>query len=522
MEKRLAIPCPAPLSAGLRRYLYFTAALTGASIMIVEILGAKMLAPYVGTSHFVWTAQIAITLVALATGYYVGGLLVDRSPRLGRLYWAILGAAIYLGVTVLVVEPVAYRCLNFKLALGSLLASAFLFFVPLALLAMVGPFFVRMLTFSVTGVGGNVGRLTAVSTLGSFLGTVLIGYVLVPYFPNSVTMYATSSVLLLATAGYFAVWERKKVSVALVSIAVLFGLLPGGIGVAMDRPGTGEGWREIYRANSNFGRLQVIDAQNGACRYFLNDLLPQNAYDPATQKSVFMFSDVLHSLARGYAPEFNDVLVIGLGVGIVPMKFVRDGARVEAVEINPAIVPIAKKYFDLDPARLNIAIDDGRDFVNRCAKKYDVIILDAFLGDSAPAHLMSRESFASIRGLLKTNGVLVVDNWGENIVSRDFLVASLDKTLKAVFRNVRIHASGNGNVFFVASDQAELQLRNPPDLSIMHEMCRHEVGDAIANILTTNPRHGIILTDDFNPVEYYDAANREQFRRQLALSIRPR
>src|SRR6266576_3661282 len=109
------------MSAGLRRYLYWTAGTTGAAIMIVEILGAKMLAPYVGTSHFVWTAQIAVTLIALALGYYVGGRLVDRSPRVTALYWAILFAAAYLALTVAICEPVAYWCLDLKpLALGSL------------------------------------------------------------------------------------------------------------------------------------------------------------------------------------------------------------------------------------------------------------------------------------------------------------------------------------------------------------------------------------------------------------------
>jgi spermidine synthase len=274
--------------------------------------------------------------------------------------------------------------------------------------------------------------------------------------------------------------------------------------------------------NSNFGRLQVINAQNGACRYFLNDLLPQNAYDPAAKKSVFMFSYVLRSLACGYATNISDVLVIGLGVGIVPMTFARNGVRVDAVEINPAIVPLAEEFFDLDPSRLNLTIGDGRDFVNRCAKKYDAVILDAFLGDSAPSHLMSREAFGGMKRLLKPGGVLVVDNWGETQSGRDFLVASLDKTLKTVFRSVRVHASGSGNVFFVASDQAGLQLKNPPDLSTMHERCREEVGAAITNVLTTDPRHGIVLSDDFNPAEYHDAANREQFRRQLALSGRQR
>src|SRR6266487_851992 len=96
-----ATPEPA-LPSGLRRYLYVTAAMTGAAIMIVEILGAKMLSPYVGLSHFVWTAQIAVTLVALACGYYVGGRLADRSQNPGGLYRALLGAAVYPAVTVLI------------------------------------------------------------------------------------------------------------------------------------------------------------------------------------------------------------------------------------------------------------------------------------------------------------------------------------------------------------------------------------------------------------------------------------
>src|SRR3954463_3629560 len=102
------------LSTAQRRYLYFTASITGAAIMIVEILGAKMLAPFVGTSHFVWIAQIAVTLVALASGYYAGGQLVDKPGDLSRIYVCILGAAVYLALTVPLVRPVAYACLSFR------------------------------------------------------------------------------------------------------------------------------------------------------------------------------------------------------------------------------------------------------------------------------------------------------------------------------------------------------------------------------------------------------------------------
>jgi len=138
----MSLPARMELSAGLRSYLYLTAALCGAAILIVEILGAKMLSPYFGTSHFVWTAQIAVTLVSLACGYAYGGWLVDRSPKLHRLYLCILIAAAYLGLSVPLCRPIAERCLERNLAFGSLLASLFLFFVPLSLLATVGPFLV--------------------------------------------------------------------------------------------------------------------------------------------------------------------------------------------------------------------------------------------------------------------------------------------------------------------------------------------------------------------------------------------
>src|SRR2546427_7881807 len=244
------------MPVGLRRYLYFTAAVTGAAIMIVEILGAKMLAPYVGTSHFVWTAQIAVTLVALATGYYAGGRMVDRSPKLARIYGCVLLAAIYLCLSVLIVKPVAYWCLDFKLALGSLLASAFLFFVPLSLLAMVGPFFVRVLTSAVSGVGGNVGRLTAISTLGSFVGTLLIGYALIPFCPNSWTMYLTAILLALVAGGHYFVWEHKSRNKPPVVIGSLAGLLFGFLGIRPATAGHCAGVLDRFRGNRNFGLVQ--------------------------------------------------------------------------------------------------------------------------------------------------------------------------------------------------------------------------------------------------------------------------
>ena len=509
------------LPPGLRRYLYFTAAVTGMAVMIVEILGAKMLAPYVGTSHFVWTAQIAVTLVALATGYYTGGKFVDRMPRLGRLYAAILAAAIYLCASVLMVEPVAFWCLDFRLALGSLLASAMLFFVPLALLAMVGPFFVRVLTCTVANVGGNVGRLTAIGTLGSFCGTILIGYVLIPFLPNSTIMCLSAGALMLVAAGYFFSWGRKRTHAAPVILVMAAGVLLGLLGVNDEIKPRYAGAVTQFRANSNFGEMLVFDLDRPAARYrvYLNDLLTQNIYDVRTGQSTTMYTYLLHGLARAYTTNIADALCIGLGAGIVPRALLRDGAKVDVVEINRAIVPVAKKLFDCPVEKLNLTIGDGRQFLNKCRKQYDVIILDVFLGDSSPSHLMTRESFKAMRRVLRPGGVLVINVFADLRPGHDFFAASLHKTLKNVFRSVRIHTAGTGNMLFVASDQPELRFINQPDLAEVHPACRNIAEQAFAGTPEPDPQHGIVLTDNYNPVEFYDAANREQFRRLATQAI---
>src|SRR5258708_13911591 len=225
------------------------------------MLGAKMLSPFVCMSHFVWTAQIAVTLVALACGYYIGGRLADRSEKLSWLYVGILVAGVFLALTVLICEPVAYWCLDFNLAIGSLLASAFLFLIPLALLAMTGPFLVRVITSSVAGVGGNMGRLTSISTLGSFAGTMLVAYLMIPFLPNSVTMYATALALVVICAGYFAVFRRESVK-ALLSAFVFV----AGIGAILFLGG-GDHYKSLvprFRGNSHFGELRVLDRLDGS------------------------------------------------------------------------------------------------------------------------------------------------------------------------------------------------------------------------------------------------------------------
>jgi predicted membrane-bound spermidine synthase len=520
-------PIPPPkgekaLSSGLRNYLYVTAAVCGAAVLVVEILGAKMLSPYFGTSHFVWTAQIAVTLVSLAIGYWFGGWLVDRETGLKRLFFCILVAALYLCLTVPLTRFIAEWGLNLKLALGSLMASLFLFFIPLALLATVGPFLVRVMTVSVNVVGTQVGRLTAISTLGSVAGTILIGYVLIPFFPNSITMVCTAAGLLVLVVLYFIFWGRKGNRMALIAVWALIGLGIGWWGVGVDARVRIPGVFELEKRNSNFGLMQVLESSNPSYRYYFNDFLCQNGIDPKTNQSVHLFTYMLYGLSRAYTEKIEKALFIGMGVGIVPMHMAGEGVKVDVVEINPAVVPLAQGHFGFKSEMVNLVIDDGRHFLNECREGYDTVLLDAFLGDSSPSHLMTREAFTSIRKVLRPGGTLVINSFGNLNPGHDFYAASLEKTLRSVFKSVKIHGQEkDGNIFFVASDRSDLIFLHEPERTNIHPSQIHSVIAAYQGQFVSDPTQGRILTDDFNPVDYYDAANRETIRRRLAQGMNP-
>jgi len=276
---------------------------------------------------------------------------------------------------------------------------------------------------------------------------------------------------------------------------------------------------ERFHGNSRFGQIQVFDRSDGQLRLYSNDNLIQNTYDPVRKQSASTFTYMLAGLARAYTTNISDVLCIGLGVGIVPMEFARQGARVDVVEINPAIVPVAVNFFDLQPEQLHLTIDDGRHFLNRATNQYDVVVLDAFLGESSPSHLMTHEAFVSIARVLRPGGVLVINAFCNLTPGRNFFGTSLNKTLQSVFPGVRMH-DGGGQIYFVATDRPGPEFLRAPDLAAVYPTVRAAAQSAFATIVNTSPQAGRILTDAFNPVEFYDSRNREEVRRSLAMSAR--
>jgi len=503
------------MTEGLRLFLYVTAMVTGAVVLVVEILGAKMLTPWFGSSHFVWTAQITITLLALAAGYYLGGWLADRWARLSLMYTGLVVAAVFLAVTVLVRSKLAAACLNLNLAVGSIVASLGLFFVPLTLLAAVGPYFVRVLARSLQDVGRAVGRLSALGTVGSVIGVLVTSYVLVPYVQDSVALLGAGAVLLGVSGVYFLLWGREEgrgTFAAGSGLAIMLAV----VGLRGESRETLATHIELDRANSHFGTMRILETRDGRMRLYLNDNLTQNTYDPVGKRSLSMFTYALHELAMGYGKEVKRALCLGMGVGIAPSQLAAAGVSVDVVEINPRVVPLAKRWFDFDPSRVHLVLDDARHFLRLATQGYDVVQLDAFLGDSSPSHLMTREAFGEIARVLNPEGVLVINSFADFQAGRDFFGTALHRTLASVFASVRVHMSPGGNTFFVASKHPTLSFQPPTDLSYVHPWVRPQLEAALSKPVVVDDSKGLVLTDDFNPVDYFDAPNREATRRMLA------
>jgi spermidine synthase len=188
------------------------------------------------------------------------------------------------------------------------------------------------------------------------------------------------------------------------------------------------------------------------------------------------------------------------------------------------VIPLAEKYFDLEPRLLNIVIGDGRYFINRSTNQYDTIIVDAFVGEAAPSHLMTRDAFEEMHRLLTPGGTVVINSVGNFDPGKQFLVASLEKTLKTVFQSVRVHRNrsefGVLNAFFVASDQPELVMSDTKEWEHVHPRIQGAVRATLDGVVSTDPDAGLVLRDRYNPIDYYDAANREELRRRMARLIR--
>lgn len=507
------------------KLLYLAVFLSGMSVMGVEMAASRLLAPYFGTSLFVWTSLIGIIMVALTAGYWLGGRLADRRPE-ARVFYTVqaIGGALVVAIPI-VADPVLSWTLEgtqVGIMAGSFLGVALLFAVPVGILGMSSPFAIRLVSEDREHAGRAAGSIYALSTAGSILGTFLPGFVLIPHLGTQTTILLFGGLMMVVGA-------TGRGSAGLTATAVASVL--------------GAGWllgplkhmdRYVHTRESAYNFIQVVERKmprDGRSRRYLvlnEGRAVHSIYDPDESYAplvggVWDFMNTAPVLAFDGKPM--KAAVIGLAAGTVPNEWLglfgdTLGLEVDGAEIDPGILAVGRQYFGLaeDEKRgLTAHAQDGRLFLRRQPPaSYDVVLTDAYKQPYIPFHLATKEYFQLVHDRLKDGGVMAI-NVGALDVKAEIFVRLLS-TISSVFGEVRyvlVENPGvpfNNHVVMAVKGEAHWDRLDPEKNPVLpsiqartgNQALLHLFRRAWANIHTFRDYDpNKVFTDDLAPVEFF-------------------
>jgi len=497
--------------------LYAVVAIAGAAVLAIEILGTRLLGPFYGVSLFLWSALITVTLAALAAGYALGGRWADRGPRLSRL-GVLLAVA---GGWILLVPWIRHPLLGALETLGlraAVLAAALLLFAPpLVCLGMVSPYAVRLKVARLDAVGRTAGDLYALSTLASVLSALGTGFYLIPLVGVTRLLLLVGFLLLGGAALALVADRRARTGMgAVVALGVLGGFSWRS---AVEGAASESGLRALL--DTPYAEIRVLEQND--IRYLLLDGGVHTAMEANTWLPAQRYVPAL-GLAKLFFARPGRLLLVGLGGGAVVKDYAADAWRIDAVEIDPGVIAMARKHFDLRTAQCNVICQDGRRFLRESDASYDLIVLDAFGSSSIPFHLVTQEMFALVAARLAPEGILAV-----NVETRrwdDPLLAAIAATMATGFPEITALPTAEppntlGNVILLGA-RRPLEL---PDEAVPHP--KDYLDDPALHWQVLQKNHawenryrpetaGVpILTDERNPIELWAESVNRVARRSL-------
>lgn len=417
----------------MRKLFFALAFVEGGAVMCVELCSAKLLSPYFGTSIYVWAAVLGITLSALMSGYYLGGYISFKKNPLKLLCWLMLIAGCLVISAPALSRVILPYAINMSLVSGVMLSLFCFLFFPLMLFGATSPLLINALTENAKESGKSSGNVYAISTMGGIAATFLLGFYTLPVFGIKNTLYGYGLLVVLFTLLVFIVSRNFKMPVMLLV----------GIALLSTNFKNHSNRQIIYESEGILGNLKIVDRtyNNGkSYRELMINNITQTMMDKAEHdKSLWNYVDVLTYNIKSFA-KGNKTLLLGLGGGTLYKQLKKNNMDVDVVEIDPRIAKLAKKYFFVDPA-LKVVIDDARHYIKTTAQQYDVIIYDLYNSETPPIHLMTREAFSEIKGLLTDNGILVVNFYGFVAGERGKAARSIYKTLQDQQFDVNLFAT---------------------------------------------------------------------------------
>ncbi len=478
----------------------------------IELAASRLLAPYFGSSTFIWANLIGLTLTYLAIGYYLGGRLADRYPSSTLLYAITAIAGFFTGIIPIIARPILHSSLaafdrvEVGAFYGSLVGTIFLFAIPVTLLGFVTPFAIRLLMLDIANAGMTAGNVYALSTVGSIAGSFLPVLLLVPLFGTAKTflLFATALILVSAIA-LLREHAQKTAGAALALLAILMVTFSMTASAQIKSPYRGQ---LLYEGESEYNYIQVLQDGNSTLLALNEGHAIHSIYNPEQLLTggpwdYFMVGPLFSDAS----PTVSNALIIGLagGTSAREISVAYPSAHIDGVEIDPEIARLGREYFGLDQlSNLKIIVEDGRYFLNRTNNKYDLIAIDAYRQPYIPFQLTTKEFFQEVSNHLTANGSTVI-NVGRT--ETDYrLVDVIASTMRAVYPNVYVIDTKDYDNTMVIGTKAPTRLENF-QLNLNSVVQGNPLKAVGADSLQYGNMHevqpgGTVFTDDRAPVEW--------------------
>jgi spermidine synthase len=473
--------------------------------MSLELAGLRIVAPYLGTSLFVWTAVIGIVMAGLSLGYFLGGRLADRKPSYYIFSLIILASAILIFLTVHIKSSFLYwisKKFN-DIKIKSLIASLVLFGPANFYLGMITPYAVRLRLKELHNSGAIVGRIYAISTMGSIIGTFGAGFLLIPYIGNDKTLIFTSLMLgIISLLIFFRYFRLSKIVLILLFFYLSHCLF------IYEQFNDKSVLIETDSIHNHIKIYDTIDTESGRpVRVLQLGLQEASAIYLDNGDLVYNYMKYFR-LAKYFKPDLKDSLMIGAGCYAFPQDYLRrfPEAFLDVVEIDAKLTELAQRYFGLKPnKRLRIYHEDGRVFLNRINKKYDVIFIDAFNSSATiPFQLTTLEAIKKMYQILKKEGVVFVNIYSAIEGKYGKFLQAEYRTFKSVFPDVYLFPVKDANNEYLIQNVILVAVKSNYKNKRDFRSTDFEINGYLNNFLKKEPSPTLpILTDGRAPVELY-------------------
>ncbi len=472
--------------------------LGGAIGMGLELIAARVLSPYVGSSNVVWTSIIGIILVSMSLGYWIGGKSADKDANINQLANILLYAALATSTIPLletcVVKIIAGMIPN--LIIAAILCAIIAFSIPSFILAMISPYAVKIKSKEETEIGSLSGKISSLSTIGSIVGTFLMGFVLIPNIGVSNINISVTIILFIMSLIARENKDKKVIYINIVAIGIMMILIVLGKSIfKINNPNI------ILDTDSQYSRIWVkqIQTEKVTYRTLQVDRGLESYIDTETGKMGAKYLRY-YDLFEYFNKDAKSTLLIGGAAYTYPIHYLQkyNDKTIDVVEIDDKMTQIAVEQFGLNinDRRLKTYSQDGRSYLNYSKNKYDTILMDAFKGTNAPFELTTYEALTNAKSMLNENGVVITNIIsaleGDNAKFIQYEYA----TYKAVFDDVRIFRVADMDV----NDIQNLILVGIKGNLKMDSSKSEEYSQYLNMQISDFKTDKTIVTDDFAPI----------------------